>query len=306
MTKVPLKTLGRYSETERNILQQAASILGISVEGLLTASRALDLTPSEDSAERNADQNAEAEDEPRSSPAKLSIDDLDRVDHGPGFGRGLEGFSAGEDLSIRLSDDWFSIPAMPELQTGQELPARSDRGEQLSPSALDMLNFDGDDPKDVWQTLGVDGTAGTVSAQESFHFPPSPSDVPPPSEQAGSFQIALKLSLATDTSSTQLGGESLGEGRDSAKTQSLSALPDGTLAQQPNRKRKRTGSGSKSRPMRRGPFKDPAQRRETGLTRGLVACIRCRMQRIRVSGGLVIAKPRYCLSDSKTVFAKYL
>lgn len=182
------------------------------MERLLTASQGLDLTPSEDSAERSADQNAEAEDEPRSSLANLLINYLDPGDHGPWVGRSLEGFSAAEDLSIHFSDDWFSISAMPEEQTSQELPARSDKGGQLSPSAFDMSKFDGDDPEDMWQKLGVDGTAGTastVSAHESFRFPLS-SDVPPPSEHVGSFEVAQELSLATDVSSTQLGGGNSG------------------------------------------------------------------------------------------------
>jgi hypothetical protein len=37
-----------------------------------------------------------------------------------------------------------------------------------------------------------------------------------------------------------------------------------------------------SRPQRRGPFQDPERQEETGRTRGLKACVRCRMQKIRV------------------------
>jgi hypothetical protein len=41
-------------------------------------------------------------------------------------------------------------------------------------------------------------------------------------------------------------------------------------------------SRATSRPQRRGPFQDPERQEETGRTRGLKACVRCRMQKIRV------------------------
>jgi hypothetical protein len=39
----------------------------------------------------------------------------------------------------------------------------------------------------------------------------------------------------------------------------------------------------RSTPVKRGPFKDQDQREKTALTRKIGSCIRCRMQRIRVS-----------------------
>ena len=39
-------------------------------------------------------------------------------------------------------------------------------------------------------------------------------------------------------------------------------------------------------PVKRGPFKDPDLREKTAFTRKMGSCIRCRMQRIRVSDGL--------------------
>lgn len=38
----------------------------------------------------------------------------------------------------------------------------------------------------------------------------------------------------------------------------------------------------KSAPLRRGPFRTEQHRQQTAQTRKLVACLRCRMQRIRV------------------------
>lgn len=43
-----------------------------------------------------------------------------------------------------------------------------------------------------------------------------------------------------------------------------------------------TSSGKGTSPTRRGPFRDPSDRAETAQTRKLTACLRCRMQRIRV------------------------
>lgn len=48
--------------------------------------------------------------------------------------------------------------------------------------------------------------------------------------------------------------------------------------------------GPRGLPTRRGPFKDKDMQAKTAETRKIGQCIRCRMQRIRVSGGLLLVR----------------
>jgi hypothetical protein len=127
-------------------------------------------------------------------------------------------------------------------------------------------------------TLGsADSTGFTVQPQSwELIENPQPSQPPQPSRQLPVSQQPLGWQMTGG-----YGGAAQPTPRPAAEDASSEALrfiPVDPLQPQPL-----------TRPQRRGPFQDRDRQEETSRTRGLKACVRCRMQKIRVSGHVAVA-----------------
>jgi hypothetical protein len=108
-------------------------------------------------------------------------------------------------------------------------------------------------------------------------------------DNSGNNNLVLELATSDSLSGTEQGSsatEHSGSGTERGRSKGLSARPGSASASHESSRspvpEPRAENWSRQ-PRRRGPFHDPVEREQTGLTRQLGACIRCRIQKARVS-----------------------
>ena len=119
--------------------------------------------------------------------------------------------------------------------------------------------------------------------------PPNLRADPPPMGGRPAFPVDVMPvadSPAVSRQSTVIGGAAPSYGMMAGYGASDSLMPDGRMGMQlksPESNLDVVFPNQKAPPSKRGPFKDHRERQKTAQTRKIGSCIRCRMQRIRVS-----------------------
>jgi hypothetical protein len=298
-----------YSEAEQAVLRQAATILGISLEGLLAAAKTsrhiasvfttdTDAPPSSDS--------DHAEDSPPegAGPFTLTLPPIAKRRSRPGTSSSVKHHPASRRPNVNQDLSDLAIPCLsnfsePALEVGSELVSFSGDTHELAAAVDNQWDLDFYNYPNMWD--GNDMQPLMFPNPESAALAPVPSisaseDTPIPSYEEEAFDslqsqttpvhpsIALRDAPGDSSQNSQAAFD------DDSLTTSSRRFEDVSLenSKAPDRpsKRKATsspGDTNNTKIKRRGPFLDAEKRHETGLTRKLVACIRCRMQRIRVS-----------------------
>ena len=289
-SKVPASNLDAFSKAERTILQGAAEIIGLSPENLLAAANSFRLTDEarcvdhEVSPDENRTKNQGRKDESLASllpeaPYGLSLFNKSslakrrlapRTGHNLGAARssepemtGLNGVDENTDLSWindmfnqegSIHFDNFIVGS--EADDVHQPRLVVDSGRRQDAFLEDGIEMNG--PTDLFEetlspTPAVSATA-TADLEGLLAVPDNAIQLLPPDSTSHHNKRASSLS-------------NRGQKRALAEVTETSIMS----IEQPKKAKQR------------GPFHSHAERKETGRTRTLGACIRCHMQRIRVS-----------------------
>jgi hypothetical protein len=313
-----------YSNAEQSVLRQAASILGVPVEQLLSP-----LNPSQENSNHEV-----LESEP------LIFDDQSNL--GQMFSLDSEQFVSSNpptDISnttlplwvpswIRMPncpvDPMFGVDTIVPTSTALPVPEqtfplpdamletqRHSRGSFGSTESQDTPNSGQDTPNS--EESGAeklnpfpDFACDIDFVQHGYLLPELVQSLPyslltqagHPAESTGPRSLAVLDStsdltaIPTDPQGSARQAAHLDQGFDANNSINLSAIPSSGQTPQ-NRMHRQTSRGPrkarnsdrspKGKNPCRGPFRNPQERLETGQTRKIGACVRCRMQRVRVS-----------------------
>jgi hypothetical protein len=272
----------QYTEEELNALERAAAILGTSLADLLASNHSkTDITPTDTDTSISNTSSSDSLPSEEIVPFNLKLPDFSKRASASGKPNSFfsppnpqdEIASNGSECSVL---PWLSsFPA--DLEQRPRLSDEIGIQEQLSYNDWELNLYN--NPQ-IWEELGFDNFAFDNASSpvllertcydEAFASPSLTTDSSTfmPSSMPSLGQL---ITSQVNTQGTQSPNTTTGDGIDTPQTPSPSA------------KSRKTLQSTLTKSKRRGPFQDLRERQETGLTRKAKACLRCRMQRIRVS-----------------------
>jgi len=299
---------GGYSEAEQAVLRQAAAILDIPHERLLAAakeSRHNANVPTTDTDDTLSSASDHAEDAPPECTESftLTLPPLAKRRSRTGASSTAKLHPAsqhpndGHDICDSVLP-WLSNFSDPALEIRSEFMSFSRDTNDLARPVYNQWELDLYNNANMW--AGNDMESFTFLNSESTalaRVPPvsATKDIPLSSNEEEAFDpLYRELSpvgpsivpqdVAGNSNQNIEAGSSNGPSLTSSRRFEDDSLQNSEAPDRPpKRKAVSSGDADNTKIKRRGPFRDAEKRQETSLTRKLVACIRCRMQRIRVS-----------------------
>ena len=273
-----------YTEEEHNVLEKAARVLGMSVQCLKEQHKpSSSIAMTDDDASTSVNESFPQTD---IDSFQLKMPRLTRRSHHPSDSESSNALSEPDAPRIDRGSKpaiipWLSSCPLMEQDIGFSFPNNE---EFLDQPLLDGLEVGVLQNPNIWSEIAYDNDWMLPNNTLSLPFPETTygSNIPDPQNSASflplfecdaSFIPRLTSSRSVDTGTPASMYESLGADSPHVKSECHFSENDG---------QRRHSTGNRAKRPRRS-YQDPAVRLETSQTRRDKACVRCSMQRVRVS-----------------------